>query len=124
MYGWPILFKYTESDVPLNLDSLLIQLQDKVTQNWYQFGLALGVEKKVLDRYLNYTPEQNIIEILDYWLRSDTKQNWNEVARALRQIYYHQLAKEIESIDKTGNKLNLCSCYEFSFKYFTRKISS
>ena len=89
----------------LNLDSLLIQLQDKVTQKWYQFGAALGVEKEILDRCLSSSPEQSIVEMLDHWLRNCVleKRNWREVARALRQIKYQQLAKEIESIDKTGH---------------------
>ena len=91
------------TDISLNLDSLLIQLQGKVTPKWYQFGVALGIEKEILDRYLNYPPEQGIVEILDYWLRSDMEQNWREIARALRQINHHQLAKEIENIDKTGS---------------------
>ena len=40
--------------------------------------------------------------MLDNWLRNCDleRQNWSEVARALRQIKYHQLAKEI---DKTGH---------------------
>ena len=96
---------FAESDnMSLNLDSLLIRLQDKVTQKWHQFGIALGVEKEVLDR-LNYPPEQSIVEMLDHWLRNCTleKRNWREVARALRQIKYQQLAREIERIDKTGH---------------------
>ena len=42
--------------------------------------------------------------MLDHWLRSYDleKRNWRDIARALRQIENHQLAKEIESIDKTG----------------------
>ena len=121
-----IAFSYTdtESDNSLNLDSLLIQLQDKVTPKWYQFGVALGIENAILDRCLSYHPEQSIIEILDHWLRNDTKQSWGEVARALRQINYHQLAKEI---DKKGKKQNnLCSCHEINIKFYapTRKISS
>ena len=89
----------------LNLDSLLIQLKDKVTEKWHQFGEALGVEKEILDRCLNYPREQSIVEMLDHWLRScDLKeQNWRDVAKALRQIEHHQLAKEIENIDKTGH---------------------
>jgi hypothetical protein len=80
-------------------------LQDKVTQNWYQFGVALGIEKDVLDRYLNYPPEQSIVEILDHLLRRDVEQlSWMEVAGALRQINFHQLAEEIESITETGNE--------------------
>jgi hypothetical protein len=84
----------------------MIRLQDKVTEKWYQFGVALGVEKEVLDRYLNYPPEQSIVEILDHWLRIKER-NWRDVAKALRQFEHHQLAKEIESIDKTGNDLLL-----------------
>ena len=89
-------------DIALNLDSLLIQLQDKITQKWHQFGIALGIDKEVLDHYLNYPPEQSIIEILDHWLRRNAEQSWGEIAKALRQISYHKLAEEIESIDKTG----------------------
>jgi hypothetical protein len=96
--AWP-------AEISLDLDSLLIQLQDKITEKWHQFGVALGVEKEVLDRYLNYPPEQSIVEILDHWLRSYKleKRNWRDVARALGQIGHHELAKEIESIDKTGH---------------------
>ena len=90
------------TDIALNLDSLLIQLQDKVTQKWYQFGIALGIEKEILDRCLNYPPEQSIVEILDHWLRRDVERSWGEIARALRQISYHKLAGEIEGIEETG----------------------
>ena len=79
------------ADIILDLDSLLIQLQDKVTQNWQKFGIALRIQKAVLDRCLMYTLEQSIIEILDHWLRSDVEHTWGEVARALKQINYHQL---------------------------------
>ena len=63
-------------DVSLNLDSLLIQLQDKVTEKWHQFGVALGIKKDVLDQYLKYPPEQSIVEILDHWLRRDVEHSW------------------------------------------------
>ena len=45
------------------------------------------------------------MEVLDHWLRSCDleERNWRDVAKALRQIEHHQLAKEIESIDKTGH---------------------
>ena len=93
----------------LNLDSLLIRLKDyKVTEKWYQFGVALGVEKEVLDRCLNYPPEQSIVEMLDHWLRSCDleERNWRDVAKALRQIEHHQLAEKIKIIDKTGHNLH------------------
>ena len=91
-------------DIALSLDSLLIQLQDKVTQEWHVFGIALGIEKEVLDCYLNYPPEQSIVEILDHWLRKDVEPTLGEIAKALKQINHHKLAEEIESIDETGMK--------------------
>lgn len=86
------------ADISLDLDSLLIQLQGKVTEKWHQFGIALGVEKEILERCLKYSPEQSIMEVLDHWLRSYDceKRNWSDIARALRQIEYYQLAKDIE----------------------------
>ena len=93
------------ADTSLDLDNLLIRLQDKVTEKWHEFGVALGVEKEILDRCLKYPSEQSIVEIIDHWLRSYAdceKRNWRDVARALRQIEHHQLAKEIEGINKTG----------------------
>ena len=102
--------EYHNTDNALNLDSLLIQLQDKVTQDWHQFGEALGIEKEVLHRCLNSPPEQSIIEILDHWLRRDVEQrSWMEIARALRQINYRQLAEDIENIDRTGIMIVIAS---------------
>ena len=101
-----IYYIFAES---LNLDILLIRLKDyKVTEKWHQLGEALGVEKEILDRCLNYPPEQSIVEMLDHWLRSCDLEgrNWRDVAKALRQIEHHQPAEEIETIDKTGHNLH------------------
>jgi hypothetical protein len=38
-------------DKQLNLDNLLIQLRTQVTPSWYQFGLTLGVDKDVLNKF-------------------------------------------------------------------------
>ena len=56
------------------LDSLLIQQQSEITPKWYQFGEAIGIEKKVVDKYKHYSPEQSIVEILDNWLRNHAEQ--------------------------------------------------
>ena len=77
-------------------------------------------EKGVLDHCLNYPSEQSVVEMLDHWLRNCAleKRNWKEVARALRQIRYQQLAKEIESIDKSGHHNdNHCRIYHNSMHY-------
>ena len=71
---------------------------------WYQLGRAFGIEKKVLEKYSVCSPEESIIEMLDYWLRSHSGQpTWKEVAEALRKIHLHESAQEIEMIYKTGN---------------------
>jgi hypothetical protein len=70
---------------------------------WYQLGEALGIEKKILDKFTTYSPEESIIEMLDYWLRSHTgKPTWKEVADALRKNYLHKLASGLEMMYKTG----------------------
>ena len=87
----------------LNLDSLLIQIKPEVTPNWYQFGKAIGVDDKVLDRYTPYPPEESIVEVCDNWLRNHSgKPTWREVAEALGQINCQQLAFQIENIYETG----------------------
>ena len=82
----------------------MIQLQPDVTHKWYQFGEAIGIEKKVLDKYKKYPPEQSIIEILDNWLRNHAGQpTWKGVAEALRRIGLQKLAFDIERVYDTGN---------------------
>ena len=95
------------TDTLLNLDSLLIQLQVEVTPKWYEFGEAIGIEKKILDKYQQYSPEQSIIEILDNWLRNHAGQpTWREVAEAVRKVGLQKLAFDIERVYDTG-KINL-----------------
>ena len=92
-----------DADLLLNLDSLLIQLRNEVTPMWYQFGEAIGVEKKVLDKCIKYSPEESIVEVLDNWLRNHAGQpTWWEVAEALRMINLMQLAFNVEKVYDTG----------------------
>ena len=89
---------------PINLDNLLIQLQSQVTPKWYQFGLVVGIDKKVLDGYTSYSPEVCIIEVLDQWLRNHhTKPTWRDVADALKEIELHELAEEIVREQQTAS---------------------
>ena len=102
-----ILQFFLITDILLNLDSLLIQLQAEVTPKWYQFGEIVGIEKKVLDKCKQYSPEQSIIEILDNWLRNHAGQpTWREVAEALRKIGLQKLAFNIERVYDTGKLLS------------------
>ena len=99
------------TDTLLNLDSLLIQLQAEVTPHWYQFGVAIGTEKKVLDKYQQYSPEQSIIEILDNWLRNHAGQpTWREITEALRKVGLQKLAFDIEQVYDTGKYISSLLC--------------
>ena len=65
----------------VDLDKLLIQLRSHVTPRWYEFGIAAGIEKEVLDKFAKQcSPEECIVEMLDYWLRGGEIPTWREVA--------------------------------------------
>ena len=91
------------SDKQLDLDNLLIQLRTQVTPSWYQFGLALGVDNDVLNKYSKCPQEESLVELADYWLRnSPTKPTWRDVAKALKKIGFDSLANDILNVYKTG----------------------
>ena len=95
-------------DLMLNLDNLLIQIRHEVTPKWYQFGLAVGINKETLEELSNLTPEECIIEISDIWLKtSATAITWRDVADTLKETGYHRLAEKILNVYKTGETLEL-----------------
>ena len=94
-------------DQTINLDILLIQLKPAVTDKWYQFGEAIGVNKELLETCTRYPSDQSLVEILDNWLRNHSGQpTWNEIAEALTEIGLKELAYKIESVYKTGKSAN------------------
>ena len=98
-----------EDSICVNLDNLLFQLRSQITFKWYQFGLAVGIESEILDKFAEHcAPEDCIMEMLDHWLRKSThKPTWNDVAKALRIVELPQLALDIESVYTTGKILYL-----------------
>ena len=87
----------------INLDNLLIQLQAQLSSKWYQFGLSIGIQKETLNTFAEKcTPEDCIVEMLDFWLRHHKGQpTWKEIAEALKAIDLLQLAEDIESVYTT-----------------------
>jgi ribosome biogenesis protein Tsr3 len=82
----------------------LIQIRHEVTPKWYQFGLAVGINKETLDEFSNFTPEECIVEISDLWLRtSGSGRTWRDVASALEETGCHRLAEKILKVYKTGD---------------------
>ena len=68
---------------PIILSSLIQKIKGQITNQWYQFGLELGVPKDILDQLNSYSNEDCTVEILDYWLRHHPgKPTWQEVAEA------------------------------------------
>ena len=87
----------------VNLDILLVQLRDKITSRWYEFGLVVGVPKEVMDSYSGYPADQCVVEMLDYWLRHCPREpTWKDVAHALKEINLYQLAASILQVYVTG----------------------
>ena len=84
---------------------MLIQLRAQVTPKWYQFGMAAGIEREVLDKFAKQcSPEDCIVEMLDCWLRCGAKPSWKDVANILKTINLTQLALDIEGVYATGNE--------------------
>ena len=74
-----------------------------MTPKWYQIGEAVGIDKETLNKYTEYSDDQCIIEVLDFWLRNHTgKPTWREVADNLRRIDLKRLAMDIEKVYETG----------------------
>ena len=95
---------FTYVDYACNLDNLLIQLRSEVTPYWYQFGTIVGIDKDTLKKYSKYSPDECIIEVLDYWLRNhhDGKPTWRDVAVVLKEIKLDKLAENILKVYETG----------------------
>lgn len=95
---------FVDIDNCLDLDSLLIQLRPAVTEKWYQFGNAIGVKKELLNKYIQYPPDECLIEVLDNWLRNHAgRPMWKEVAEALDKINLKNLAFDLRRAYETGN---------------------
>ena len=98
------LLIYLDTDEFLDLDSLLIKLRGKVTTQWYQLGLAIGIPDESLKKLEGYSEEECLVELLDYWLRCHPGQpSWKELADAIEGIRDNQLANSIMSVyDSAG----------------------
>lgn len=72
---------------------------------WYEFGLAVGIDKETLNKFSALPKEDCIVELLDFWLRkreNEKKVTWREVAEAIKQIGLHTLAQDLLDVYKTG----------------------
>ena len=68
-----------------------------VSHRWYEFGVALGIERRVLDGYkLDCAPMSAVIE---FWWKGNAEGGrpvtWQSVVTALERINEHALAETI-----------------------------
>ena len=97
------------SDIPridcsvlLDLNNLLHQIGTEVASKWYQLGIAVGISEEMLDECSNCSPEEAVVEVLDYWIRNH-KPSWEDVAEALNEVGLHELANSLYQGEKTKN---------------------
>ena len=55
-------------DDSINLDSVLIQIKSSIGERWYDLGKALKTPENVLDKCKQFSPEQRLVEIVDFWI--------------------------------------------------------
>ena len=86
---------------------MLIQLRPQVTDKWYEFGEAAGIDKGVLDDCAKTCSQEDcIVEMLDYWLRNSVqKPTWKHIAEVLKAINLPQLACDTERVYTTGKSV-------------------
>ena len=84
----------------------MIQIRHEVAPKWYQFGLAVGINKETLDEFSNFTPKECIVEVSDLWLRTSvTTLTWRDVADALKETGCYRLAEKILKVYKIGETI-------------------
>ena len=104
-----VIYANIDDSLSINLDNLLIQLKPQVTPKWYEFGIAAGIKKEVLDKFAEQcSPEECIVEVVDYWLRKGMRlPTWKDVAKILKKIDLCGLAHDIEGIYTTETVINI-----------------
>lgn len=86
---------HIHTDQCIDLHHLLIKLKDKHSSQWYLYGLAIGVPKEILNQLQDYSEEDCLTEVLDYWLQHHYSQpTWAEVMNAQKKVEFYYLAKE------------------------------
>jgi hypothetical protein len=67
---------------------LLHTLKGQISDSeWYQFGVAIGVPRRVLNQIENYSEESRLAEALRCWLKHHPGQpSWKEITDAQRKI--------------------------------------
>lgn len=86
-------------DEYLDLESLLTKLRGRIKCQWYHFGLTIGVPDNILDQLRDYSEDDCLVEVLDYWLKNHPDQpTWKELADAVADLQDYELANSLLKI--------------------------
>ena len=62
----------------------------------YHLGVAIGVPNKTLDQLCDYSEDDCLVKVLDYWLKNHPDQpTWKELADAVADLQDYELANSI-----------------------------
>ncbi|MCG8626123.1 MAG: hypothetical protein MJE68_29510 [Proteobacteria bacterium] len=86
-----IMMMLTDSSLPLDLNNLLDQIGEEVASEWYQLGRAVGISEEMLDECSNRSPQEAVVEVLDYWIRNHNP-SWEDVSEMLNEVGLRELA--------------------------------
>lgn len=84
----------------VNLTNLVEVLQSVI--DVYRFGLHLGIENPALNRIRHDFPERNdqLVEMLQWWLKSDLNCTWKRVISALKVMNRTKLAAAVTVVSR------------------------
>ena len=94
-------------ETPVNLKRLLEKLQGRISKQWYQLGLTLGLPMDVLEGFNLYSEDDCLVEVLDYWLKHHpARPTWQEIIDAQKKV---EIFNTEQDAGTTGCKHDLLS---------------
>ena len=84
----------TDYSLPLDLNNLLDQIGEEVALEWYQLGRVVGISEEMLDECSNRSPQEAVVEVLDYWIRNHNP-SWEDVPEMLNEVGLRELANSL-----------------------------
>ena len=86
------------------MDTVLVQLKPSIGERWQELGMALGIANNLLKEFELYTPEQRLIEVVDYWLVQHVgKPTWAELGDACSRVGLVELGTALKSSYERGS---------------------
>ena len=86
-------------DIPLPTVHLLVK-ELKEVKSWYMFGVALDIPVSELKAIRSSNPQDGVegwlVDMFDYWLKSNTDASWKKIVQALEDTEHRVLAARVK----------------------------